>query len=427
MTMIEFVFRPVRRKDGKIVRSRLFCGRYNLARGEPVVLVSLDTPDEAVARKKLRDLIVEKQRARVGLEFPELVRETLGTPLAELLCEYEANLTAQGRSASYVRDTLQRLRRMAVEIGWQFIADIRPDRFERWFWKVKGSLKTKREYQLSARAFLNWLLDADRIERNPLRKLKLVSSRGREVRPSRRYENSELRALFGLANERTLFYLMLLYTAGRKNEVGSLVWSDLELPPRGGGMVVFRDDTTKAREERAVPLNDNLCRLLRRVRGAVSDRDGPVFLRVPRRKSLLADLVNAAIERKNAAGRVVHFHAFRKTARTLAVGCAVPERVIDAILGHANPNRMGTRYTDPTGLPLREWLKLPWFGPAVEPDAQLDAQRAGNNDRVRELITELAAAVHQAEPQGVCVGNDWSGRQDSNLRPPGPKPGALPG
>ena len=26
----------------------------------------------------------------------------------------------------------------------------------------------------------------------------------------------------------------------------------------------------------------------------------------------------------------------------------------------------------------------------------------------------------------ILKGNDWSGQEDSNLRPPGPKPGALP-
>ena len=27
----------------------------------------------------------------------------------------------------------------------------------------------------------------------------------------------------------------------------------------------------------------------------------------------------------------------------------------------------------------------------------------------------------------AAVANKWSGREDSNLRPPGPEPGALPG
>ena len=433
--MTEYIFRPSRRKNGKRVRCRFYSGRYSIARRGRVMTVALDTPDEGVARKRLRDLVVEKQRELEGLDSPKVIREALRTPLVELLQDYRRDLESQHFSAGYIRDTVQRVRRMAQEIGWQVLADVRPDSFGLWFSGLVGSAKTKREYQLSIRAFLNWLVRLEMLSHNPLSKLKLVGSRGREVRPYRAYTDEELSSLFALPGDRTLFYETLFYTGGRKAEVASWVWRDLTLRPDGQSVAVFRASTTKNREERVVPLHPCLVRELARLRLGKHDLDSPVFLRIPTRKQLLRDLDTACVERRDGSGRVVHFHAFRKTARTIAVRCGISERVCDQVLGHANPNRMGTRYTDVTGLPIRDWIKLPWLGARSEADSQRDAQKGEGGRSIREVLSELVklVSVTENEPstQGTTVPvsavEKWSGRQDSNLRPPGPKPGALPG
>ena len=432
--VIENVFRPSRIVNGKRVRSRLHVGRYNLERGQKIVQISLDTPDEQVARKRLRDIVIEKQREAEGLDSPKLQREAFRTSLAELRTDYRRYLESRHLSTGYVRDTVRRLERMAEEIGWQTLADVRPDTFERWFSKLTTSAKTNREYQLSARAFLNWLVRMELLERNQLAKLDLVSSRGREVRPSRAFTDEELKALFALANTRTLFFQTLFYTAGRVAEVTALCWADLKLTLNGVSVAVFRASTTKTRIERVVPLHPGLVHELLRFR-AHKDLAGRIFKRAPSRKELLRDLEVVGIERRDSLGRVVHRHAFRKTARTIAVRCGVSERVCDAVLGHANPNQMGTRYTDISGLPLHEWTNLPWIGRAQQVDALPDAQNEATKRKISDLVTELFELVKVTEKVPVSEGKPeqkteiekWSGRQDSNLRPPGPKPGALPG
>ena len=362
MTMTENVFRPSRRKNGKRVFCRVFSGRYNLARGQKPATVALGTPDKRIALKRLRDIIIEKQRELEGMDSPKVLREALKTPLSELLDDYRRYLESHQFSAGYVRDTVQRVRRMGLEIGWRVLADVRPDTFEAWFSGLKTSAKTNREYQLSVRAFLNWLVRIELLPRNPLAKIRLVGCLGREVRPYRAYTDVELRALFALEGERTLFYEALFYTAGRKSEVGSLVWRDLVFKPDGLSAALFRASTTKNKHGRVVPLHTLFVRELVRRQVGKPDLDQRVFRHIPTRKQLLHDLSAAGIERRNGLGHVVHFHAFRKTARTIAVGCGVSERVCDEVLGHSNPNRMGTRYTDATGLPLQDWTKLPWFG-----------------------------------------------------------------
>ena len=136
--MAENVFRPVRRVNGKKVRSRLFCGRYTLTRGAKPVTVYLHTPDEKVARKMLRDIIVEKQRETVGLIAPKSQREALQTPLSELIADYAEYLRGRGVTPEYLRDTIKRLQRITVEAKWQFLGDVRPDSFLRWRAKLNS-------------------------------------------------------------------------------------------------------------------------------------------------------------------------------------------------------------------------------------------------------------------------------------------------
>src|SRR5205085_2460654 len=111
-----------------------------------------------VARAKLRKIIVAKQRERVGL--PPLVEwsDSLGAQISELLTDYERHLRSRDRSAGYVRDTAERIRRISESCGWKILGDIRLGSFEDWFRGMGGAPKTRREYQLSIRAFANWLV-----------------------------------------------------------------------------------------------------------------------------------------------------------------------------------------------------------------------------------------------------------------------------
>lgn len=171
LSMVECVFRPSRRVGQRRIFSRLFSGRYTTAPGERRVTVALHTPDEQVARKRLRDIVVEKQREAEGLISPKSVREAASMPLLELLANYAHDLQGRELTRTYVHDTLTRLERIAAEAGWHRLADIRPDSFVLWRSTLKGSAKTRKEYQTSVNAFLNWLVRVDRLVANPLAKI----------------------------------------------------------------------------------------------------------------------------------------------------------------------------------------------------------------------------------------------------------------
>src|SRR5687767_320765 len=117
--MIEFVFRYSRMVDGKKVPSRVFSGRYALTKGGKPVTVCLNTPDREIARKRLRAIVLEKQRELEGIIAPKAVRIAATTPLGELVADYEADLLGRGLDDRHVHDTIARLKRMVSETGWR--------------------------------------------------------------------------------------------------------------------------------------------------------------------------------------------------------------------------------------------------------------------------------------------------------------------
>ena len=92
--MIEFVFRPSRLKGGKRTVARVFSGRYALDKGDKLTTVRLNTPDRDIAKKRLREIVLEKQREQEGIIAPKAVRVAAGTQLATRL-----GRRARGRSA----------------------------------------------------------------------------------------------------------------------------------------------------------------------------------------------------------------------------------------------------------------------------------------------------------------------------------------
>ena len=120
------------------------------------------------------------------------------------------------------------------------------------------------------------------------------------------------KGIFAVAGKRLLAYQMLLYTGQRKSEVRALVWSDLHLDS-DKPYVLFRADTMKDDDKRAVPLRREIAAQLLAARPKDSDPTQRVFWFCwPTYDILRSDFKKAGIVRKDGLGRVVHFHSFRK-------------------------------------------------------------------------------------------------------------------
>ncbi|HEY9247840.1 MAG TPA: site-specific integrase [Rariglobus sp.] len=179
---------------------------------------------------------------------------------------------------------------------------------------------------------------------------------------------------------RRLAYQVLTYTGQRKAEVAALVWSDLVLSGERP-QALFRDETMKDGEKRAVSLHPCLVTALANAKPSHAPADAKVFRTFPRHKTLMCDLRRAGIAHKDATGRVLHFHSFRKTFQTLGARHGIGQRSAQELLGHSDPRLTADVYTDVAGLELHaEIQKLPWPGEEFNPVADATAIHSLSGD-----------------------------------------------
>jgi integrase len=359
----EFVFRPTRTLDGKKVRARLYAGQY-LVDGMPrAKRVQLNTPDKATAEERLRRLIVQIQRRMAGLLPAESLLAGATSTLATHLSAYEADLKAQERNQQHINDTTLRIARILRETRWKALSDASVSSFTTWRAAFVGSAKTKKEYQVSLNAFLNWLVRQGKLAENPIRLMSRVETRGKQTRQARPFTEEELSRLLAVAGPRELVYLTLYYSGQRKNEVRLLRWADLQLEGPNPS-AHFREETMKDREARTIPLPLELADALRTLQPPIEQRDRKVFLGLfPHYETFRMDLERAGIPHKDSAGRVVHFHSFRKSHASLGARYGVAQKATQEVLGHSDANMTANIYTEMPSEAIRQELaKLRWIG-----------------------------------------------------------------
>jgi integrase len=130
--------------------------------------------------------------------------------------------------------------------------------FQNWQTCLARSQKTKKEFQISACALLNWLVGTMRLPGNPLESLDKPDVKGRKVRESRAYTQDEFAKLLSVAGNYALGYQFLLYTACRWSEAHAVAWCDVHLEGEDP-YVVFREGTTKDKDRRRVDLKGGAC------------------------------------------------------------------------------------------------------------------------------------------------------------------------
>jgi hypothetical protein len=108
------------------------------------------------------------------------------------------------------------------------------------------------------------------------------------------------------------------------------------------------------------------------------------------------------------------FHAFRRFRAAHLDKEMVPEILIHIWMGHSNKD-MQQRYSR-SGVKIDSLFRT------------MTAQRVGLGFDCN--LTAKTTCESRPNAPKVSRGNslkEWSGREDLNLRPPGPEPGALPG
>ena len=445
--MILTVFRPKRIKNGKARVARSYRGRYRLDEGDKLTDIPLRTTDKRVARERLERIVREKQLEAVGVLSPH--RTALQAPLEKHLSDYLADLQAVGRDYQYIFDLKNRVRRLIRECHWTLLKEVSSDSFLAWRARQTLAPKTLNEYLASARSLFSWMVKHGRIDRNPLAQVEKVQSNGKQLRPRRAFTRVEFQRLLAVAGPRRALYLTAVFTGLRRGELAALEWDDVDLDAERP-FLKARASTTKNRKEAVVGLHEDVVAELRLMQPGRTAPNKRVFEGLmPRIKRFRADLRRANVDYINVKGQRADFHSLRYTLATNLAIAGTPPRISIEIMRHSDIRLTSKTYTD-AGL-LAVWDKvanLPSFttGHPVEDsqidsqDSQIDSQNLVRTspsvsvpDKKIAKLSEMQAADIQhskndmSGPVTTSQENaNWSGRQDSNLRPRGPKPRALP-
>ncbi len=388
--MIRSVFRPSRTENGKRVRQRLYVGQYRLDGETGITRIPLGTSDKQTAEARLRSIVEDKERERMGLLPPKEEREAASLDLAEHLNAFIAEKRETSTCPRYVRELELRLNRTIREIGWKQARDISASSFIAWRQKQSLSAKFLNEFLISAKAFATWLrVHRKALAADPLESVSPLSLVGKETFVRRALTNEEINRLLSVSGRRSVIYTLAIYTGLRRNELKQLEWSDVSLDSEQPTLVA-RETTTKNRKMARIPLHKEAARALREFRED-SAASGQIFLGIfPKIATFRKDLEAAGIEKFDARGRKVDFHSLRKTFGTLLGLSGATLQLRMEAMRHSDPKLTMKTYTDSELLPLRETIAmLPALGPYAQIHAQTSVETGSNESRTVATVEEF--------------------------------------
>ncbi len=441
--MIAYIYRPKRRRNGKLTSARLYRARIRFPNEHRTKDVPLQVTEKRSAEQRLQQMLAEYSQESVGLIASKKAREAAGTPLTTHFGFYERELTTAGCVKRYVQGVENYVGTLMKECKWEYFKDINAEAFQNWRQRQKKSPKTLNEYLVAMRAFLKWAQRLGYITRNSLEKVELLRVQGRQKRARRAYTPEEIQRLLTVAERRMPIYLLAVLTGIRRGEIKKLRWADIDLDSATPKITVPAN-ISKNHYEDALPLHPDLATELKKIKPESCIQERLIFKGMfPGYKQFYTDLKAAGIDWEDHGDGRLDFHSFRVTYCTQLAPGTPSERVRMALMRHRDPNQTAKTYTDARMLPLKEAIeKLDFHRPLVasKDDTQIDTQNsvtAGQNGSsavtppVQVQLGEspvfmrskslFVPTVHNRAKEGK-----WSERQDLNLRQPAPKAGALP-
>ena len=442
--MIAYIYRPKRRRNGKLIAARLYRARIRFPNEHRTKDVPLQVTEKRSAEQRLQQMLAEYSQESVGLIASKKAREAAGTPLTTHLGFYKRELTTAGCVKRYVQGVENYAGTLMKECKWEYFKDINAEAFQNWRQRQKKSPKTLNEYLVAMRAFLKWAQRLGYITRNSLEKVELLRVQGRQKRARRAYMPEEIQRLLAVAGRRVPIYLLAALTGIRRGEIKKLRWADVNLDSNTPKITVPAN-ISKNHYEDALPLHPDLVAALKKIKPALCEPERLIFKGLfPGYIQFYADLKAAGIDWEDHGDGRLDFHSFRVTYCTQLAPGTPSERVRMALMRHRDPKQTAKTYTDARMLPLKEAIeKLDFHRSPVSPkdDTQRDTQNSVAAGQNGASAVTLPVQVQLEEPpvfmrskslfvtpwRGESKEGKWSERQDSNLRRLAPKASALPG
>ena len=311
------------------------------------------TDKESSLAKAVR---LEKESADRHEGIEDSVRASSLKPIEEHLAAYMTHLRAKGRDDGYILQLERRLARLFAEIKATRLVDIDADSVEiailgmrcvRGFEKKSRLLShtTRNEYATSAKGFSAWAFKRRKIGFDPLAGLAKHDEKSvQAVHPRRALAPEEIGKFLDAAlrrpevelltvrrgpnkgkllakvrisvlekrrktgQQRRMAYLFSIWTGLRRNELATLLWTDVHLDAQIP-FIQLRGDVTKSRRSDVVPLHPQMLEELRAYREADSGHSSFVLPDVPDMDVLKKDLAFAGLEYGNQEIGFADLHA----------------------------------------------------------------------------------------------------------------------
>ena len=379
---------------------------------------SLETSDWREAQKREKQLVAKASQGKLAPLTQQFSKLIFGEAADKNLAERVAHLAP--RSVQTERERLKplcavfrsiKVHRITVEMVRAYMADrkaanVANKTINLELGVLRGVLK---------RAKL-WHLFADEIKPLPVH-----TQIGRAMTLDEKLRLAKTAQMRPDWQSARLAIVMALNTTMRACEIKALRWYDVDFL---AGTVTVRRSKTQA-GQRIIPLNEDALGAMRELYGRASaiggtDPDHYVFPACenghfdptgPQRswRSAWRSL------RKAAGIASLRFHDLRHHAITELAESQASDATIMAIAGHVS-RQMLEHYSH-----VRLDLKRKALDGLATRRSNSEG-KATSYDTTHDTRPPVAESDH-----GISYGKNWSGREDLNLRPPGPEPGALPG
>ncbi len=351
-------FHPTVTRNGKKTKAKTWSIRYPNAEGKRVQENGFKTRDEASIR--LRDAKREVNEERAGIRTPRIKQNE--KPLAEHLDDFQGSLEDREVSPAQVKLVVGRLKRAFNAIGFLLLADLNATRFQAHLAALRKqgrSQQTCKHIVRHAKQFTKFLLEDERVETDPFRKLRpqKVSERRHRRRALTPDECKKLlkaartsSTMYGLSGpDQEMLILVALNTGFRASELSRMVVANLQLDGEHPH-VSLSAANTKNRDEARIPLrNPEVVQTLKewtagKPRSAklwpgnwATSRGG---------SSMIQQALQAAEIPYEVEGRKADFHALRYSFITSLIKAGEAPAYVQRLARHSDINLTYRVYTD---------------------------------------------------------------------------------
>ncbi len=323
----------------------------------------------AELRRWLESLPGKTQERLLSFGLIDAQRFAGSKPIGDHVEDYHADLVMRGVSGRVADIAKKRLATVFTTGRMVFWSDITTDRLRTAIDRMKRGKKpigiqTRNHYITIAKSFANWMVETGRADRSPLASMKKQTVT--DARERRAASVNELRRLIHAAEagepwrwgagkggtehthaitgpERALLYRLAVETGLRRGELAALTRGSFELdtaPPR----VRVASAYTKNKREAVIPLRSETAEAIADHVAYMMPHESILSVPSDTARMIDADLLAAGIDKVDAQGRRLDFHALRHTFITNIANSGAPVKVIQELARHSTPTLTIGRY-----------------------------------------------------------------------------------